>query len=124
LDIRALRYGCLTSAHGSCAFLTNPWIDREKSALRASIRHIYGINTGNRRIVEREIAVAGGFRATNQVSMLYCSLSEMNWNFALRVDPIALTLEMMTTEMPAAIRPYSIAVAPDSSFRNEKNLDI
>jgi len=48
----------------------------------------------------------------------------MNWNFALRVDPIALTLEMITTEIPAAIKPYSIAVAPDSSFRNEKNFDI
>jgi hypothetical protein len=26
--------------------------------------------------------------------------------------------------MPAAIKPYSIAVAPDSSFRNEKTLDM
>jgi hypothetical protein len=25
---------------------------------------------------------------------------------------------MIATEMPAAMRPYSMAVAPDSSFRN------
>jgi hypothetical protein len=30
----------------------------------------------------------------------------------------------MTTEMPAAIRPYSIAVAPDSSFRKATTLDL
>jgi hypothetical protein len=32
--------------------------------------------------------------------------------------PIVLTAAMMATEMPAAIRPYSIAVAPDSFLRN------
>jgi len=35
-------------------------------------------------------------------------------NLVLSVVPIALTVAMITTEMPAAIRPYSIAVAPDS----------
>jgi len=34
-------------------------------------------------------------------------------NLELRLVPIALTLAMITIEMPAAIRPYSIAVAPD-----------
>ena len=29
-------------------------------------------------------------------------------------EPSVLTTVMMATEMPAAIRPYSIAVAPDS----------
>jgi hypothetical protein len=33
-------------------------------------------------------------------------------NLVLSVVPIALTVAMITTEMPAAIRPYSIAVAP------------
>jgi hypothetical protein len=31
---------------------------------------------------------------------------------------------MITTEMPAAIKPYSMAVAPDSFLRNAKTLDI
>ncbi len=32
----------------------------------------------------------------------------------LSLVPIPFTTVMMTTEMPAAIRPYSMAVAPDS----------
>jgi len=32
--------------------------------------------------------------------------------------PVACTAAMIATEMPAAIRPYSIAVAPDWSFQN------
>jgi hypothetical protein len=32
--------------------------------------------------------------------------------------PRPLTTAMMAMEMPAAIRPYSMAVAPDSFFRN------
>jgi hypothetical protein len=34
----------------------------------------------------------------------------------LSCEPSVLTTVMMTTEMPAAIRPYSMAVAPDSSL--------
>lgn len=41
---------------------------------------------------------------------------------ALRVVPILLTLAMMARLMPAAISPYSIAVAPASSARNFKNV--
>src|SRR5262245_14176720 len=52
------------------------------------------------------------------------SWSEMNWNLVLRVEPIRFTVAIITTEMPAARRPYSIAVAPDSSFRNATNFDI
>ena len=33
--------------------------------------------------------------------------------------PTALTAAIIAIEMPAAIKPYSIAVAPDSFFRNE-----
>ena len=36
-------------------------------------------------------------------------------NFSLRFVPTPLTTAMMASAMPAAIRPYSIAVAPDSS---------
>ena len=36
-------------------------------------------------------------------------------NFSFRVVPRPLTAAMMASEIPAAIRPYSMAVAPDSS---------
>src|SRR5215831_6274779 len=48
----------------------------------------------------------------------------MNVNFTFRVEPIALTVVMITTEIPAAIRPYSIAVVPDSFFRKARIFDI
>ena len=38
--------------------------------------------------------------------------------------PTDCTAAMMTTEMPAAMRPYSIAVAPDSSLRNATKLGL
>src|ERR1700736_6546758 len=41
-------------------------------------------------------------------------------NFAFNVLPMPLTTAMMATEMPAAMRPYSMAVAPDSSFTNRE----
>jgi hypothetical protein len=37
---------------------------------------------------------------------------------------MALTLAMITTEIPAAMRPYSIAVAPVSSLRNATSVDM
>jgi hypothetical protein len=40
---------------------------------------------------------------TTEVTFAYLSISEMYWNFELSVLPIALTLAMITTEMPAAI---------------------
>jgi hypothetical protein len=43
----------------------------------------------------------------------YLSELETLLNVALRLVPTVLTATMMATEMPAAIRPYSIAVAPD-----------
>ena len=43
----------------------------------------------------------------------------------LILPPMPLTAAMITSEMPAAIRPYSIAVAPDSSFKKRtKSLGI
>ena len=53
---------------------------------------------------------------------IYFSCVEMVSNFALRVVPIALTVAIITTEMPAAIRPYSIAVAPELVFQKSDNL--
>ena len=46
------------------------------------------------------------------------ALIEVNW--ALRFVPRPFTAAMIASAMPAAIRPYSIAVAPDSSDRNFK----
>src|ERR1700733_1094779 len=40
-----------------------------------------------------------------------------DWNVPLRFTPTSCTAAMMTTAMPAAIRPYSIAVAPLSLCR-------
>jgi hypothetical protein len=42
-------------------------------------------------------------------------------NFVFKVEPIAFTVAMITTEMPAAMRPYSIAVAPDSSSGTQQS---
>jgi hypothetical protein len=39
-------------------------------------------------------------------------------NFVFKVPPMLFTAVMITRAMPAAIKPYSIAVAPDSSLRN------
>ena len=36
----------------------------------------------------------------------------------LRFEPSPLTIAMIASAMPAAIRPYSMAVAPDSSAKN------
>src|SRR5690242_15395922 len=52
------------------------------------------------------------------------SWSEMLVNALLSLPPIAFTAPMITTEMPAAMRPYSIAVAPLSSFMKRCNRDI
>src|SRR5476651_2555796 len=40
----------------------------------------------------------------------------MLWNLAFSVVPRPFTTAMIATEIPAAIRPYSIAVAPELSF--------
>jgi hypothetical protein len=41
-------------------------------------------------------------------------------NLAFRVVPRPLTTAMIARAIPAAIRPYSMAVAPDSSRQNFK----
>ena len=47
----------------------------------------------------------------------YLSWVEMLVNVVVRLVPRVLTAAMIATEMPAAIRPYSMAVAPLSFFR-------
>jgi hypothetical protein len=48
----------------------------------------------------------------------YFSWLETLLKVVLRLVPIVLTATMMATEIPAAIRPYSIAVAPERSVQN------
>jgi len=50
----------------------------------------------------------------------YLSWVEMLVNVVVRLVPRVLTAAMIATEMPAAIRPYSMAVAPLSSFRKRR----
>lgn len=47
----------------------------------------------------------------------YFSAVDIDPNVVFRCDPRPCTTEMIAHEMPAARRPYSMAVAPDSSFR-------
>ena len=46
----------------------------------------------------------------------------MEVNLVLSFVPSPFTTAMMASEMPAAIRPYSMAVAPDSSARNARSI--
>jgi hypothetical protein len=43
-------------------------------------------------------------------------------NFVLSLVPSPFTVAMMGSAIPAAISPYSMAVAPDSSERNLRNV--
>src|ERR1043166_5116612 len=52
----------------------------------------------------------------------YFSDELMSVNLEFTVPPRPLTMAMMASAMPAAIRPYSIAVAPDSSDRKLENV--
>jgi hypothetical protein len=49
---------------------------------------------------------------------LYLSELLIEVKLVLMVPPSVLTMAIIASEMPAAIRPYSIAVAPDSSDQN------
>ncbi len=45
-------------------------------------------------------------------------------NLLLSLVPRPFTIAMIASEMPAAISPYSMAVAPDSSVRNLRSVFI
>src|SRR3569832_316782 len=49
-------------------------------------------------------------------ALAYFSEALIELNLPFRVVPRPFTAAMIASEMPAAIRPYSMAVAPDSSF--------
>lgn len=56
--------------------------------------------------------------------MSYFSWVDTLVKVSLSLVPRPLTAAMMATEMPAAIRPYSMAVAPESFLRNAMSFDI
>src|SRR5258705_296775 len=78
----------------------------------------------------RWVEFGGGFSSVHRRPALVCCcvyLSDVLIapNLVLRLPPMPLTAAMIASEIPAAIRPYSMAVAPDSSFRKRtKSLDI
>src|SRR5580693_2471332 len=49
-------------------------------------------------------------------SVAYFSEELIEVNLVFRLEPRPLTTAMIASEMPAAISPYSMAVAPDSFF--------
>jgi hypothetical protein len=51
----------------------------------------------------------------------YFSELLMEVNFSFNCVPRPFTAAMIASEMPAAISPYSIAVAPDSSLQKPRN---
>src|ERR1700704_5324790 len=63
-------------------------------------------------------ALAGAFRIPFDRRYLPAFASELETfeNVVLSCPPREFTTAIIATEMPAAIRPYSMAVAPDSSF--------
>ena len=61
---------------------------------------------------------AGAFRIQRSRRNAYLSAVWTLVKVVFNFEPRPCTTAMMATEMPAAIRPYSMAVAPDSSFTN------
>jgi hypothetical protein len=54
----------------------------------------------------------------------YFNAVETDVKVVFRLLPVLWTATMIATEMPAAMRPYSIAVAPDSSRKKERSFDM
>jgi len=50
----------------------------------------------------------------------YCSALATLLNVPFTAVPVACTATMIATAIPAAIRPYSIAVAPELSFKKRR----
>ena len=57
-----------------------------------------------------------------QVAGRYFRALETDANVPLRLLPVPFTAAMMATAIPDAMRPYSMAVAPDSSSRKAVSL--
>ena len=80
---------------------------------------------GNSRKARIELVASGGnqkgrlaaalpvHHVANEPLRAYFSAVETDEKVVFRLVPRACTVAMMATEIPAAIRPYSMAVAPD-----------
>ena len=62
-----------------------------------------------------------GVVGSNPRCAVYCNCVEIEENVVLSLVPMPFTAVIMTTAMPAAIRAYSMEVAPESSLRNARN---
>src|SRR5262244_3339367 len=72
-----------------------------------------GRDRGQKKGSSREAGALGKLADTDAAYLRpFCTVV----NVPLRLVPTFFTTVMMATEMPAAMRPYSMAVAPDSSF--------
>src|SRR5262245_41647704 len=70
---------------------------------------------------KRKAPACRGLLQAALATLAYLSEPLIELNLAFRLVPMPLTTAMIASEMPAAIRPYSIAVAPDSSFTKRAN---
>lgn len=75
---------------------------------------------GSRRRTEFQWPQAPGYDVPEKGNRRYFSELLIEVNFSFRLVPRPLTTAMIASEIPAAINPYSMAVAPDSSFQNFK----
>jgi len=84
----------------------------------AVVRRAAFVNVPSRRALEIE----RGRKLCGPHKSFYFSEVLTEVNTPLRLEPTPLTAVMIAMAMPAAIRPYSMAVAPDSSDKNLKKL--
>src|SRR5437773_2165405 len=63
-----------------------------------------------------------GLRPAGRIRNAYFRLVDRLVKVADRLVPTAVTPPMITTAIRAAIRPYSMAVAPDSSLQKLRNI--
>src|ERR1700682_1969680 len=68
-------------------------------------------------LVRMTVAAAGFFAGPRRLQDYFSELL-IEVNLSLRLVPKPFTTAIIASAIPAAIRPYSIAVAPDSSDRN------
>ena len=91
---------------------------RQKASLMVDVRKPgaeRGVNAAGR----AELISGDQSREINlRIHHRYLSAAATEVKVALSLVPTVPTTVMMATEIPAAMRPYSIAVAPDSSFAN------
>src|ERR1700727_1714776 len=71
-----------------------------------------------RRWNQRRILQTSNSHVLGVLIAVYFSELLIDVNLVFRLVPRPLTTAMIASAMPAAIRPYSIAVAPLSSLRN------